>query len=206
MVRKKVGFMQRFLASVGKRLLWWRAEKMDLYVLAVMAKETVLKYRELLNDDLGAAVEMLKKHFSDSAKTYLRNFMAQLKLVVSQDLEDMEFMSEVALWSILGKDYRKFFIPTKYIAADDPINPYNLPYFLSVNPKCLMCSILEEGEKEEYKDTNYGEIISYALGSLIEIILEYVGHNFRVEVKETRCFLRGDPYSEIIYLLHEKGE
>lgn len=206
MVREKVGFVQKFLASVGKRLLWWRAEKMDLYVLAVMARETVLKYREILNDDLGTSIQLLKKQFADSAKTYLRNFMSQLKLVVSKDLNDMEFMSEVALWSILGKDYKNFFIPSKYIAADDPINPYGLPYFLGVSPKCLMCSIIDDLDKEEFYDKNYGEIISYALGSLIEIILEYTGYNYRVEVKETRCFLRGDPYSEIIYLLHEKEE
>jgi len=206
MVREKVGFIQRFLAGVGKRLLWWRAEKMDLYVLALMAHETVLKYKEILGGDLGAGVELLKKQFADSAKTYLRNFMDQLKLVVSKDLNDMEFMSEVALWSILGKRYKKFFIPSIYIAADDPINPYELPYFLGISPKCLMCAILDESERDEYKDKNYGEIITYALGSLIEIILEYVGYNYSVEVKETRCFLRGDAYSEIIYLLHEKEE
>ena len=83
MVREKVGFMQRFLASVGKRLLWWRAEKMDLYVLALMARETVKKYEEVLNGDLGKGIQSLKTQFAESAKTYLRNFMSQLKLVVT---------------------------------------------------------------------------------------------------------------------------
>ncbi|TFG06012.1 MAG: hypothetical protein EU536_00280 [Promethearchaeota archaeon] len=206
MVREKVGFVQRLLASIGKRLLWWRAEKMDLYVLALMARETVLKYQELLDGNLEAAVNTLKVQFAESAKTYLRNFMNQLKLVVSKDLNDMEFMSEVSLWSILGPKFREFFAPSKYLPAGDPINPYNNPCFVSISPKCVLCSVIQDLDMEKYRDLDYGAIISYALGSLIEIIMEYVGHNYRIEVKETRCFLRGDPYSEMVYLVHEKNE
>ncbi|MHA1267373.1 MAG: hypothetical protein ACTSRS_19195 [Candidatus Helarchaeota archaeon] len=204
MVREKVGIIQRVLAAIGKRLLWWRAEKMDLYVLALMARETVKKYQELSDGSLEKGAELLKRQFAESAKTYLRNFMDQMKMIVSRDLEDMEFMSAVSLWSILGKNYHEFYTPAKYIRKDDPINPYGVPYFLNVCSKCLMCSILDPSERDLYKDLDYGEIITYALGSLIELILEYVGYNFRVEVKETRCFLRGDPYGEIVYLLYEK--
>ena len=206
MVREKAGWVQRFLASVGKRLLWWRAEKMDLYVLAITAREVVRKYEEVLDGDLGLAVNTLKEQFASSAKTYLMSFMDQMKLIISKDLKDMEFMSEVSLYSILGKDYKQFFSGARYIPADAPGNEEGVPKFINISPKCVMCSVIKDLDMERYRDLNYGEIISYALGSLIEIILDFVGYHYRVEVKENRCFLRGDPYSELIMLLHETNE
>ncbi|NVM54185.1 MAG: hypothetical protein HWN66_10835 [Candidatus Helarchaeota archaeon] len=203
MVREKIGFFQRFIASVGKRLLWWRADKMDLYVLALMARETVIKYREILDGDLEKAVTLLKEQFAESAKTFLSDFMDQMRLIMSKDLNDMPFMSEVALYAILGKNYKKFFLRPRYITADDPDNEYGVPHYRTVSTKCLLCSVIQDLNLEEYKDLNYGEIISYALGSLVELIFDYIGLNYRVEVREIHCFLRGDPYSEIHMLLFE---
>lgn len=204
MVRKKIGFFQKFLAEVGKRLMWWRAEKMDLYVLALMARETVIKYREILNGDLHQAANTLKEQFASSARTYLQTFMSQLKLIVSKDLKDMEFMSEVSLYSILGPDYRKFFTNVKYVPADDPTNAEKLHKFVTIIPKCVMCSVIRDLKVEEYQDTNYGEIIANALGSLLELIFDYIELPYTVEVKETRCFMRGSPYGEVVMFLHEK--
>ena len=203
MVREKVGLLQRFLGSIGKRLLWWRAEKMDLYILALMARETVRKYEEILGDT-DQAVETLKIQFAESAKTYLMSFMNQLKLVVSKDLSDIEFMSSLSLYSIMGKNFRKFFSNVHYITADDPSNEDRAHKFITYAPKCLMCSVLTADDQERFKNTSYGEIISYALGSLFEIILDYVGYNYRVEVKETKCLLRGDPFGEVTMTLREK--
>jgi hypothetical protein len=206
MVRKKIGNFQRFLAAVGKRLQWWHAEKMDLYVLALMARETVIKYRELLNGNLQEAITTLKEQFASSARTYLQTFMSQLKLIVSQDLKDIGFMSEVSLYSILGPDYRKFFSNTKYVPADDPNNAEKLHKFITIVPKCVMCSVIGDLKVEEYKDTEYGSIISYALASLLELIFEYIGKPYRIELKETRCFMRGSPHGEVVMFLHEKKE
>ncbi len=206
MVRKKIGIFQKFLAQAGKRLLWWRAEKMDLYVLALMARETVIKYRELLNGNLQEAVTTLKEQFASSARTYLQTFMSQLKLIVSKDLKDIEIMSEVSLYSILGPDYRKFFSTITYVPADDPNNADKLHKFITIFPKCVMCSVIGDLKKEEYRDTDYGEIISHALASLLELILEYVGQPYTVEIKETACFMRGSPYGEVVMYLHEKKE
>ncbi|HUX99520.1 MAG TPA: hypothetical protein VMV49_08210 [Candidatus Deferrimicrobium sp.] len=206
-MREKAGFIQRMLASIGKRLLWWRAEKMDLYVLALMARETVIKYQEILGGDLKTAVDTLKEQFASSARTYLMTFMDQLKLIVSKDLKDMEFMSEVSLWSIMGKDFKTFFSKSQYIPADDPRNTEGIPMFVSISPKCLLCAVIQDlPNVQEYKDLNYGAIISYALGSLMEIIFDFVGHKYNVKVQEKKCFLRGDPYSEIHMLLYEKTE
>ncbi len=204
-MREKMGFLQKLLASIGKRLLWWRAEKMDLYVLALMARETVKKYQEILDGDLKRAVDTLKEQFAQSAKTYLSDFMDQMKYIVSKDLKDMEYLSSISLYSILGKHYKEFFLGAKFVPADDPNNEDGIPKYVTISPKCLMCSVLYDYENmHEYKDLNYGEVISYALGSLVEIIFDYVGHNYKVEVRETKCFLRGDPYSEIVMLLREK--
>ena len=136
MVRKKIGIFQKFLATAGKRLLWWRAEKMDLYVLALMARETVIKYRELLNGNLQQAVTTLKEQFASSARTYLQTFMSQLKLIVSRDFKDIEYMSEISLYSILGPDYRKFFSNIKYVRKNILyyiISFFNSYYYLFIH-------------------------------------------------------------------------
>jgi hypothetical protein len=206
-MREKAGFIQRILAKIGKRLLWWRAEKMDLYVLALMAREVVIKYQEILDGDLETAVNTLKEQFASSARTYLMTFMDQLKLIVSRDLKDMEFMSEVSLWSIMGKDFKTFFSISKYIPVGDPRNIEGVPMFVTVSPKCLVCSVIQDlPNVQEYRDLDYGAIISFALGSLVEIILDFVGYKFNVKVQEKKCFLRGDPYSEIHMLLYDRKE
>jgi hypothetical protein len=204
MVRKKIGIFQKFLAQVGKRLQWWRAEKMDLYVLALMARETVIKYRELLNGNLPEAVNTLKEQFASSARTYLQTFMSQLKLIVSKDLSDITIMSDVSLYSILGPDYKQFFSNVRYVAADDPNNAEKLHKFVTLSPKCVLCSVIGDLKMEEYIGTGYGEIISYALASLLELIFEYIGTPYTIELKETRCFLTGSPFGEGIMYLHEK--
>jgi len=204
MVRKKIGPFKKFLAAIGKRLLWWRAEKMDLYVLALMARETVIKYREILNGDLQRAANILKEQFASSARTYLQSFMSQIKLIASNDLKDITFIAEVSLYSILGPDYRKFFSNIKYVAADDPNNLEKLHKFVNIVPKCLMCSAIRDLNLEEYKDTNYGEIITNALASLLELLLDYLDLHYSVEVKETQCFMRGSPFGEVVMFLHEK--
>lgn len=204
MVRKKIGIFQKFLAQAGKRLLWWRAEKMDLYVLAMMARETVIKYRELLGGNLPEAVNTLKEQFASSARTYLQTFMGQLKLIVSKDLNDIGLMSEISLYSILGPDYKKFFSNIRYLPADDPTNKEKLHQFITVFPKCVMCSVIGDLKVEEYRGIGYGEIISHALASLLELIFEYVGQPYTVELKETRCFMTGSPFGEVIMYLHEK--
>jgi len=169
-----------------------------------MARETVVKYRELLNGNLQEAVATLKEQFASSARTYLQGFMGQLKLIVSTDLKDVEFMSHVSLYSILGPSYQKFFSNIKYIPADDPNNAEKLHKFITVFPKCVMCSVIRDLNMEEYKETEYGGIITYALASLLELILDYVGLHYIVSIKETRCFMRGDVVGEVVMFLHEK--
>lgn len=203
MVRKKIGIFQKFLAQVGKRMQWWHTEKMDLYVLALMARETVVKYREILNGDLKEAINTLKEQFASSARTYLQTFMGQLKLIVSKDLSDITTMSDVSLYSILGPDYKKFFSSTIYVPPDDPNNADKVPKFITVSPKCVMCAVIGDLNMEEYRGTGYGEIISHALASLLELIFEYIGTPYKIELKETRCFLEGSPYGEGVMLLRE---
>ena len=76
--------------------------------------------------------------------------------------------------------------------------------FVTISRKCLMCSILPKEHWDEYKDCNYGEIIPHALASLMELILEFVGLDVTVEVTETKCFMRGDEYSETEMIVREK--
>ena len=204
MVRKKIGILQKIMGGLGKRLLWWRSEKMDLYVLALMAREAVKKYQEVLGSDIQTAINTLKVQFAESAKTFLRSFMGQLKLVISEDLNDMEFMSSVSLYAILGKNYKDYFSAVKFIAADHPMNYDGVDKFVTISKKCLMCSILPKENWDSYKECNYGEIIPHALASLMELILEFIGMDVTVEVHETKCFLRGDEYAETEMIIRQK--
>jgi hypothetical protein len=158
----------------------------------------------VLGTDVETAITTLKTQFAESAKTYLRTFMGQLKLIVSEDLNDMEFMSSVALYSILGKNYKDFFTATKYIPADHPMNYDGVDKFVTISRRCLMCSILPKDQWDTYKECNYGEIIPHALASLMELILEFIGMDVSIEVQETKCFMRGDEYSETEMIIREK--
>jgi hypothetical protein len=116
----------------------------------------------------------------------------------------MEILSKVALWSILGKSVNKYYEGPRYFPPDDPLNKEKIPKFITTFPKCLLCPSILDLDIEKYKDLNYGELIFNALASLFEMILDSMGYNYKISYKETKCFLRGDPYGEIVYFLHEK--
>lgn len=199
-----MGFLRKLLAKIGKRWFWQRAEKMNLYVLALMARETVLKYQEIYEGDLERAVNTMKEQFSDAARSYLMDFMGQLNLILSRNLKDMEILSDVALWSILGRNSRSILGRSLYIPADDPRNLEHIDKFVTIAPKCVLCAAIRDLDLNRYKNLNYGEIIFGALGSLMELILNSMGFNYNLIVKETKCMLRGDPYSEATFYLYEK--
>jgi hypothetical protein len=201
-----MGFFRKLLAKIGKRVTWWRAEKMNLYVLALMARETTLKYQEIYGGDLEKAISTLKEQFADAARSYLMNMINQLNLIMSQDLNEFGILSEVALWSLLGKQFSEFFEPATYLSADDPNNKDGVHKFYSKVPKCLMCSVIKDLDLNRYRGLQYGGIITYALGSLVELVINAMGHDYRTVPIESKCFLEGDPYSEATYLLLEKEE
>jgi phage baseplate assembly protein W len=61
-----------------------------------------------------------------------------------------------------------------------------------------MCAGIDDVTKEDLGKKDYGSTVATLFGTVIKEAWDYMEMPYQVlEAKETRCYLRGDPFGEI---------
>ncbi len=205
MAPKKLGFFRKLIAKIGKRAYWSISQKMNLYMLSSMAYGVTKKYEEIFDGDTGLAVDTFTAQFVNAANSIMYELLPRMKVFFSKSLDDLEFLSDVAMYVILGKKWTNFFSEPKYIPAERTED--GVPQLIIGVNCCVLCTGLRPGvniDHTKLKKNSYGELLAQALVALMQMIQDYVGNNYKLVVKETKCRLRGDPYGESIVFFYPK--
>ncbi len=205
MVPDKLGFFRKFLARIGKVYYWRKPKKINLWLLSSMAYGVTKKYEEIFEGDTGKAVDTFTKHFINGAKAIMFEMQDRIKILYSKSLKDLEFISQIALYVILGPDWDKLFNPPTLIPAEQ--TEHGIPQLRIRYPVCALCTGIRPGadiDPAKLKDHNYGELLAAALASLLQLVQDYVGNDYVIDIKETKCMLRGDPYGEATIYFNPK--
>jgi hypothetical protein len=207
MAPKKLGFFRKLLARIGKRAYWGISKKMNLWMLSSMAFGVTKKYEEIFDGDTGQAVDTFTEQFVNGASSIMYELLPRMKVFFSKSLDDLEFLTDVAMYVIMGKKWKRFFGPPQFIAAEDSAD--GIPKLIIRYVRCVLCTGLRPGidiDHSKLKKNSYGELLARALVALMQMIQDYVGNEYRLEVKEIKCMLRGDEYGEGVVFFFPKDD
>ena len=71
--------------------------------------------------------------------------------------------------------------------------------------KCMICNIVTDVKEKNLGEKNYGSIVAILFGKIFKEAWNYMEVPYEMlEAKETKCFLRGDPYGEITVTFAKK--
>jgi hypothetical protein len=205
MAPEKLNGFRKLIAGLGKRLYWKMSNKMNLYMLSTMAFGVTKVYEEIFNGDTGLAVDTFTEQFMNGANSIMYELLPTMKIFFSKSLEDVEFLSGVAMYVILGPKWQNFFGPPKFVPANR--SEERVPKLIITYKCCVLCTGLKPGvdiDPAKLRRNSYGELLARALVSLMQLIQDYVGNEYTLEVKETKCRLRGDPYGECLIYFFPK--
>jgi hypothetical protein len=204
-VPEKLNVFRKLLARLGKFYYWSKPKKINLWLLSSMAYGVTKKYEEIFKGETGKAVDTFTQHFVSGAKAIMFQMQDRIKILYSQSLEDLEFVASIALYVILGPNWKKFFAPPVFVPADRTDN--DIAQFRIKFPICALCAGIKPGidlDPQKMEEHSYGELLAAALAHLLQMVQDYVGNDYDIEIKETKCKLRGDPYGEAVMFFHPK--
>lgn len=208
MVPVRLGKIRRALASLGKRIYWkFMTKKMNLWMLSSMAYGVTKKYEEIFDGDTGLAVDTFTEQFVNGAKSIMYELLGTMKMFFSKSLEDLEFLSGVALYVVMGPDWNDFFEDPIYIPGEKTDD--GVPQLIMRQKRCVLCTGLRPGidmDFSKFRENTYGELLAKALVALLQMIQDYVGNEYNLVVKETKCLLRGDEFNEGVTFFFPKGD
>lgn len=207
MVPEKLGFFRKLLARIGKIYYWRKPKKINLWLLSYMGYSVTKKYEEIFKGDTGKAVTTFTKHFVNGAQALMFEMQDRTKLIYTKSLEDLEFISKIALYVMFGPKWRIFFDEPVFIPAER--TEKRIAQMRITWPICALCAGIRPGidlDTTKLREHSYGELLAAALAALLQLVQDYVGNDYITEIQETKCLLLGDPHGEGIVYFHPKAK
>lgn len=172
-----------------------------------MVNHIIKAYADIF-EDYEKALETVENLVKGEAKNILTEIMDKpvflgksMKMLLSKSLDDVAFMAATTFFGILGKDYKKIF--------EDPefsIDPNGIGILTLKMNRCPVCAGVRHVTQDKLGKKTLGGFLAVLCKEIIELIQEYVGNPYTVEAEETKCFMKGDPYGEIIVRIYQKKE
>jgi hypothetical protein len=197
---EKLGFFRKLLIGLGKNLYYRKCEKVNVLGLGFMMRELLRDYQEVLGGTLENALTEFEKQIKVQAAEVISKLISEpimmgisMSYALSRDINDLPFITQVMFHGMIGKDYYKVFEYPRLILNQDGSGT------LVIRMKqCIMCAGINDIAKEDIMKKGYGGTVATLFGTVIKEAWDYMEMSYQVlEAKETKCFLRGDPYGEI---------
>ena len=124
-----------------------------------------------------------------------------MKMLLSKSLDDVAFMAATVFFGILGKDYKKIFEEPEF-----SIDSKGVGHLILRMKRCPICTGVHDIKQENLGKKTWGGFLAVLFGEIIELVQEYVENPYHVEAEETKCFMKGDSFGEIVVKLIPKEE
>ena len=163
-----------------------------------MLRNLVKLYGDVNEGDYEKGIRELALQVEEESKNLIAEMITKpimlgipLSSILSKDIEDTVFTSTLMFWALLGKDYKEMWGEPTLFLDDDGSAIMKMEMY-----KCIFCAG-ETLESEKFGGFNTGEIFAAIIRSIVQAIQDYVGNDYEVTAKETKCFMRGDEKGEI---------
>lgn len=198
----KLSFIKKLLIGLGKRIYYWKSEKVNVLGVNLMLRAVIRHYTEVIGN-LPDALEEFQSQLTVTADEVITNLLHEplmlgvsMSYALSTYIPDGPFTIQALIHGMIGSNYKKTFEYPILVQNED----YSGKYIIRTKGNsCILCSGARDMAKEELGDTgNYGNILATLFGTIIDQAWSYIKTPYEVtESKETKCLLRGDPYGEI---------
>jgi hypothetical protein len=208
MVVEKLGFLSKFLGAIGKRLIYRQSQKVNLHTCAQIVQVTIDKFVEVYGD-YNTGIEEFNQAVTQGVRDMVADMMHE-KIMFGKGLGDIVSQSEtdtpnaigIGFWALMGKKSKKMIEkPIWYPAeeTDDGIGKVVIGI-----KQCPFCNGHENVQDKLDDDKNFGDFFAMMIGGIIQEIMEYVGNEYDIESKETKCFMNGDEKGELTLWFHPR--
>ncbi len=203
---EKLSWFRKRLASLGKRIYFWKSKRINLFSVNSMIRNLIRRYAKINGGNYEKAIQIFCEQIERESENLITEMIStpimlgvSMKSVISKSVEDLAFFSALMFWAILGKDYKEMWTDPELIPEEN--GAFRL---IMTQKSCLICAEESELQQEDFKSANFGDILSSIFKGIVQALQDYVGNNFEVTAKETKCFMRGDPYGEITLWLRPR--
>ncbi|MHA1793958.1 MAG: hypothetical protein ACTSVI_15055 [Promethearchaeota archaeon] len=196
---EKLGWFKKKVASIGKHIYYWKLKKINLYAVNSMLRNLVHLYGELNDGDYAKGIRELAAQIEMESQNFISEMIDEpillgvtMSSVMSKSVEDVVFFATLMFWSMLGKDYKEIWAePTMKTEEDGTV------VIVMQQKKCLFCAEESKLTREQLGDFTTGEILASMFKGILQAVQNYVGNDYEVTARETKCFMRGDNMGEI---------
>jgi len=207
MVVEKLGIFQKILGAIGKRFLYNRSQKVNLYMNAIIVQSTIEEFKEI-HGDYKTALENFNRVLETGVREIVSDLIDQefmfgigLKTLLSRTLSDCVFALKVGLWTLMGKKYKIIYSEPVWISPCESDN--HLGKIVIKIKACPFCYGFKN-IKNELDDKNFGDFIAMMMRGILQETLDYIGKDVVITCRETKCFMNGDEYGELELIFNSK--
>lgn len=200
--KEKLGFFEKLLGSIGKRYMWWRAKKANKLLVHLGFVYTIFELYKLTGS-FDKTAEIMKKVGLEAGKDIVYESLELAKPVLSRSIADLEVILKSAWYAFLGKQKIDYF---EYIPPDSE----GVEKIIWRCNQCMLCSeidsdtILKDVFEKSEVHISFGSVMCGIFESFFNIVMEYAGRPFDINVEETKCISLGDPYQELTAIFTPK--
>lgn len=202
-VRKKLGFVRKMLAKVGRRLIWSTSKKINRLILHATWKECILTFAWLVHNDEAEAIRLWYEVGRGAGEDLMYEWLGLVKLFFSKSLKDMKLIVKTAWYAYLGEFPDK----VEYFEAGDG---HEVPRVVWHFNKCWICAQchrdedLDQIDFKKFGEYGYASCASGIFETALQMIQDRVENPYSVQVRETKCFMRGDDRQEFTAFFYPK--
>lgn len=196
---EKLGWFRKKIAGLGKRIYFRKSKKINLFSVNCMTRHLLKTYAEINNGNYELGLRDFCAQIEEESKNIIAEmietpilFGISMKSVMSKSPEDLAFISALTLWAVLGKEYQELWSEPKLVIEENGVLKLTMREQI-----CLFCTEERELTQNDLGDANLGDILASIFKGIIQALEEYVGNEYEITARETKCLLRGDTYGEI---------
>ena len=172
-------------------------------ILILIVRATIKEYMEIFDGSMEKALEQLGEDVKVESSEVVMElidkpiaFGVKLNMFLSRDLSDQATLIHLTLKSLIRGDVvKKMFDKPIFIPAEQSEN--GIAKVVIGIKDCPLCCGLEDKLRPLVGNSDYFTVITALGQAAVQNVIDYIGLNYRVEVKETKCKCRGDEKGEL---------
>lgn len=186
------------LGGLGKRFVRRTEKKMNTLFLSIIILEyTRVLVEYLFDGNLEAALEDFYDTGRITGKGITDDHLDTARYILSKSLEETPRMAKIFWYIAMGEDVPNRNI--RFVPKGKEGNEYDMLTWTF--DKCIFCAMSTEEKdiminKETMGNQTWGGQCAGIFESIMQAVQDYMGNNYEIKVKETKCIMRGDSKNE----------